>query len=149
LLTLGNGELRGEVEFEDSIEIPYECNIVQEDIVDEVFQDLSDSKALADTVILTPTNEHALRMNDAVIQKMPGIPKVYTSADRVICDDEREANQYPLEFLNSITPTGMPQHRLTLKPGGWCHHHAAQSRYQEGFVQWDMIGCPTTPFTCY
>ena len=24
---------------------------------------------------------------------------------------------YPLEFLNSITPSGMPQHKLKLKPG--------------------------------
>jgi hypothetical protein len=117
LLALGNGELQSDVEMEDAIEIPLQCNIIQDNIVDAVFQDLKDAEAMADTVILTPTNEKALRMNDAVLRKLPGVSKVYPSVDRVICDDEQEAAQYSLEFLNSITPSGMPPHNLSLKPG--------------------------------
>jgi hypothetical protein len=102
---------------EDAIEVPTQCNIVQDNIVDAVFQDVTDSQAMANTVILTPTNEQTLRINNAVLQKVPGVSKLYTSVDRVICDDEQEALQYPLEFLNSLTPSGMPPHCLSVKTG--------------------------------
>ena len=52
-----------------------------------------------------------------IINKLPGQAKSYFSSDSVICDDEEEANNYPLEFLNSITPSGMPPHQLLLKKG--------------------------------
>ena len=32
-------------------------------------------------------------------------------------DDDNKRAQYPIEFLNSLTPSGMPPHRLTLKVG--------------------------------
>ena len=48
---------------------------------------------------------------------MPGDSKVYTSADRAICDDQTEADNYPMEFINSLTPSGMPPISLCLKTG--------------------------------
>ena len=119
LLTLGDGELHCEesLEIPNSVRIPPQCTIAPDDIVDAIFSDFSDSEALTDTVILTPTNEYSLLINQSVINKMPGNVKVYTSADRVICDDEEEANNYPIEFINSLTPSGMPPHLLCLKPG--------------------------------
>ena len=75
LLSLGNGELPNIGELDDSIEIPSECNIVQNSIVDDIFDNLSNPIALANMIILTPTNEEALRLNDSVINKM-----VYVSA---------------------------------------------------------------------
>ena len=56
-------------------------------------------------------------MNQSVINTMPGDRKVYTSADRAICDDQTEADNYPMEFINSLTPSGMPPHSLCLKTG--------------------------------
>ncbi|XP_064641932.1 ATP-dependent DNA helicase PIF1-like [Lineus longissimus] len=115
---MGNRQLdNAHPDIPHSIRIPKECTIVKDNITDNVFQNLQDPRILTNTVILTPTNDHALRMNDTITRKLPGTPKTYASADRVICKDEEEAQQYPLEFLNSLTPTGMPPHRLILKPG--------------------------------
>ena len=119
LLKLGNGELSCSDSQcpPSSIIIPSQCNIVQGNIVDEVFPDLLDPRALTNTVILTPTNDSSLQLNDQVLKRVPGEPKTYLSNDKAICDDEEEANNYPIEFLNSITPSGMPPHRLILKRG--------------------------------
>ena len=35
----------------------------------------------------------------------------------MVCDDEEEENNYPIEFLNLLTPSGMPPHTFNLKPG--------------------------------
>jgi hypothetical protein len=119
LLSLGNGELECEPQqsVPNSIEIPPQCQVVENNIVDAVFTDVSDPKIISSTIILTPTNESSLHLNNLVIKKVPGLSKTYVSADKAICDDETEANNYPVEFLNSITPTGMPPHLLILKSG--------------------------------
>ena len=39
----------------------------------------------------------------------------YLSVDKIVTDDEQESALYTIEFLNSITPSGMPLHRLELK----------------------------------
>jgi hypothetical protein len=119
LLELGNGNLK--VDDKDappgSIQIPWQSNIVQDNIADHVFHDLSDIIKVTKSVILTPTNEASLKINNIVIKKVEGAPTEYLSADRVVCDDDQEANNYPVEFLHSITPSGMPPHRLILKSG--------------------------------
>lgn len=46
---------------------------------------------------------------------MPGEMKTYYSYDKIICDDEREVNNYPVEFLNSLNVSGLPPHKLSFK----------------------------------
>ena len=127
LLEVGNGSLRCDwaPHVPDTIVISEQCNILrgdsdalpEETIVNAVFTDVSDPSAIANTVILTPTNDASLGLNELVIRKVPGESREYISADVAICDDENEANNYPVEFLNSLTPSGMPPHRLNLKSG--------------------------------
>ena len=119
LLQLGNGNLKSQASpVPDLVEIPPQCNVACRDIIDDIFNDMSAPHAMANTVVLTPKNATALQLNDKVLKdKVPGELKTYISADKVICDDEEEANNYPLEFANSLTPTGMPPHRLLLKKG--------------------------------
>ena len=119
LLELGDGKLDCEesVQIPNSIRIPPQCTIIPDDMVSAIVTDFSDPEAITDSVILTPTNEYSLLMNQSVINTMPGDRKVYTNADRAICDDQTEADNYPMEFINSLTPSGMPPHSLCLKTG--------------------------------
>jgi ATP-dependent DNA helicase PIF1 len=47
-----------------------------------------------------------------MIDKFPGNGKVYHSFDNV---DDDSRNNYPVEFLNSMTPNGLPPHVLKVK----------------------------------
>ena len=125
LIGLGNDELQCEgCNIPDSVEIPSECNLISDDIADAVFPDISDPYANSKKVILTAKNDTALQVNEKVIEKIDGPLKTYFSADSIICEDEEEAVNYPVEFLNSLTPSGVPPHKLVLK---------LQGRIQGGF----------------
>ena len=118
LLKLGDGTMGAEgVQVPDAIEIPKDCN-VSNNIINDMFPIAADGRELADTVILSPTNETALMLNKQVLRtKVVGEEKVYHSADKAICEVDEEAANYPIEFLNSLTPSGMPPHQLLLKRG--------------------------------
>jgi len=89
-------------------------------LVDEIFgQHISteDISTLCIRRIFCPKNEHSLLVNEEVLQRLPGNEKVYTSVDEVQCEDGNDVTNYPTEFLNSLTPSGMPPHKLKLKIG--------------------------------
>ena len=119
LLQVGNGthETKPSEPFKASIKIP-DCCVVGDstDIVDTMYGNLGEAD-FASTVILTPTNEDSLTINNHVLERLPGKSRAYYSADDIECDEEKERQQYPMEYLNSITPSGMPPHALKLKVG--------------------------------
>jgi hypothetical protein len=120
-LKLGNGTLKSPRPdlLPHAVSIPGDCVVVgkNESLVSLLFGQVTSREELASTVILAPTNEHTLRLNLEVLDILPGNARLYLSADRACCDSEEEEAMYPIEFLNSITPTGMPPHRLVLKEG--------------------------------
>ncbi|KAG1702387.1 hypothetical protein GQR58_004511 [Nymphon striatum] len=67
--------------------------------------------------ILCTKNDVVDRINTAIVHRMtPHKPeRVYLSADAIIETDHSDL--YPNEFLNYITPAGLPPHQLTLKEG--------------------------------
>ena len=113
LLQLGNGALNDTSVQPETIEIPPAC-VCEGDLIDEIFS-ADDHSRLQERVILSPKNEHCLEVNERVLRTIPGEARTYLSADSVKCDDEEERQNYPTEFLNSLTPSGMPPHRLNLK----------------------------------
>ena len=62
--------------------------------------------------ILSTKNEYVAELNDMLIDRFPGEEKVYYSFDSVVDDPH---NHYQPEFLNSLTPNGLPPHILRLK----------------------------------
>ena len=114
LLELGNGTLKSSyVDELDMIDVPEECST--KDIVKSIFPDFSTDRT--SSVILTPKNDTSLKLNEEILDKLDGVSYEFLSCDRALCDDEEEAQNYPLEFLNSITPSGMPPHKLKVKMG--------------------------------
>ena len=86
-----------------------------DDLCKFVFQDLQHNFTnptwLCSRAIICPTNSAVNEVNDVMISKFPGESREYKSRDKVL---ENE-HQYPLEFINSITPSGFPPHVLNLK----------------------------------
>ena len=55
-------------------------------------------------------------INNTLLNRFPGDDvKTYNAIDSV--PNEDDATQYPLEFLNSLQPSGMPPYQLRLKIG--------------------------------
>ncbi|XP_065642498.1 ATP-dependent DNA helicase PIF1-like [Hydra vulgaris] len=119
LLQLGNGTtpVKEEDPFKGCIEIPEQCIIRENEmIVEKIFGD-ADQSNYSISVILTSTNVDSLSINEEVFECLLGEVKINLSADQIDTDDLNERNNFPVEFLNSLTPTGMPTLCLKLKIG--------------------------------
>ena len=121
LLSLGEGK---EEIFEElgqfGIKIPDEYIVeTKEDLIQNVFPCLGenhlDHSELIDGSIYTPLNVHAKEINDLCLEEISGAARTYLSADSVLEDDHRDV--VPLEYLNTITISGMADHDLSLKVG--------------------------------
>jgi hypothetical protein len=85
-------------------------------LIDCVFPDL-DSNAystqyMREHQILCTKNDYMDEINARMIDRFPGKATVFYSFDLV---DNDERNYYPQDFLNSITPNGLPPHELRIK----------------------------------
>ncbi|GFY47676.1 ATP-dependent DNA helicase [Trichonephila inaurata madagascariensis] len=116
LLHLGNGTLKNDCQLGENIGgIPEEC-IVRESIVEKIFGSSAfDTENLPGKAILRPKNEDSLKINEQVLARFPGQNVTYFNADSIISEDQEEQNNFQLDFINGITPSGMPPHVLNLK----------------------------------
>ena len=67
--------------------------------------------------ILTPTNTHVDALNELALSLMTGNIVELPSADEVQSAKDGEEVLFPVEFLHTIHPQGMPPHLLNLKIG--------------------------------
>ena len=68
--------------------------------------------------ILAPTNIKVDEVNKAIFETFDVSHQVtYLSIDEVDASTPEEQALWPLDFLNSLTPAGMPPHELKLVPG--------------------------------
>jgi hypothetical protein len=82
---------------------------------DHVSEDL---RYFCDRAILAPKNKDCDEINAQVLIRLPKTShSVYLSSDSVDAATEGERHLWPTDFLNTLTPSGMPPHELVLAPG--------------------------------
>eukprot|EP00106_Octopus_bimaculoides_P001508 XP_014768950.1 PREDICTED: ATP-dependent DNA helicase PIF1-like [Octopus bimaculoides] len=117
LLLLGNGSLNSVLQ-----DVPLHTADVptsfcyQTSLVPEISSNCKPEE-METQVILSPKNSDCLAINEKVLNIIPEALKTYLSTDPVSCNNEEKVQNYPFEFINSLTPSGMPPHRLNLKVG--------------------------------
>lgn len=129
ILDVGNGLVGGPNDGEAEIQIPDEFLITEgEDPIKsiisstypEVVENLHEPTYLQDRAILAPTHEQVDKINDRLLDMIPGDEVVYLSCDSVCESDRVEDDDNPLaspEFLNTLKFSGVPNHVLKLKIG--------------------------------
>ncbi len=91
------------------------------ELIDFVYDDLSDVESCAKKAILSGTNANIDDLNNMVLERIPGEAIELLSADSCIMDDNDPDNRFlPTEVLHTINEPGVPQHRLVLKKGCIC-----------------------------
>lgn len=84
----------------------------------DIFQTNVSTSMLSGRAIVCPKNETIQHINDIVMRKIPGVSKIYESADSIEFNGKQttEVNTfYPLEYLNGLTFPSIPAHSLLLK----------------------------------
>lgn len=67
--------------------------------------------------ILCPKNADVDSINENVLKVLEGNAVSYLSTDSIDNCGENDELNFPIEFLNSCCPSGMPLHKLNLKVG--------------------------------
>ena len=123
LLRIGGGTEEvngdGDVRLPDDICVPYTGDGKDLDrLIECIFPKLNENMASKDYItsraILSTRNERVDMINMKMISSFQGDEMVYHSFDSAIDDPH---NYYPSEFLNTLTPNGLPPHVLKLKIG--------------------------------
>ena len=123
LLRIGGGteEVNSDGEFRlpDEICVPYTGKASDLDtLISSIFPNLNENMLNKDYItsraILSTRNDWVDKINMKMIGTFQGGEIEYHSFDAAV-DDPR--NYYPAEFLNTLTPNGLPPHVLKLKVG--------------------------------
>ena len=120
VLEVGDGKIpsdnAGYIEIESQL-----GNIVAsvEELMSAVYPNLQNNftnfQWLRERAIMAPRNDTVNVINFNLLQIIPGEQKSFQSIDTVM--DLDQVVNYPVEFLNSLDPPGLPSHNLVLKIG--------------------------------
>jgi len=68
--------------------------------------------------ILTSRNDVALQINNVILDQLdPSTEHLAVSLDSIADPESGDVSNFPVEFLNSLTPSGLPPHKLRLRAG--------------------------------
>lgn len=119
LCNLGNGEILTHPQIgSDIIELPAISVAEPSTIIEDIYGNVSETiphLRLLNSVILAPKNDDCAFINNEILNRMPGEKKTYFSSDKIVSDDIHEHTNYPIEFLNSLSVSGIPPYNLALK----------------------------------
>ena len=65
--------------------------------------------------ILAPTNKQVEEINNMITESFPGVPFALHSSDELT--DNNDFQRYNIEYLNTLSSSELPRHRLFLKEG--------------------------------
>ena len=123
LLDIGAGNNLDERE---TVQLPEEMCLNDktiESLIESVYPGIGhgdkNAEYFLDHTILACRNDEVDEINEAVLAKFPGNACTLLSADSVQTQDGavNDDQPYPTEYLNSLTASGLPLSKLTLKPG--------------------------------
>ncbi|KAL5177308.1 ATP-dependent DNA helicase PIF1 [Glycine soja] len=129
IIDIGDGIIGDENDGYATIEIPQELLITEyndpiHSIISSTFPDLShhhnDREYFQTRAILASTNETIQQVNDYMLTMIPSEQMEYLSSDSVDKSETIESCHFlslTIEFLNSLTTSGLPNHCLKLKIG--------------------------------
>ncbi|XP_018487483.1 uncharacterized protein LOC108857982 [Raphanus sativus] len=130
ILDVGDGKLGGDNDGEVVISILEEFLITDgddpiESISKAVYGDVvslqqnREPKFFQERAILCPTNEDVNRINQHMLDKLPGEERIYLSSDSIDASDRFSRSDQALtpDFLNTIKVSGLPNHSIRLKVG--------------------------------
>ena len=114
LLRLGQGSIPNPVPIPPSIT----CDLT--DLIHFTFGDaLSNGNfnSFCSSCILCPRNEETFEINRRILSYQTGTERCFFSYDQAENEAGTANALYPVEYLNSITPSGFPEHKLCIKIG--------------------------------
>ena len=123
LLDIGAGN---NLDASETIQLPEEMCLNDrtiESLINSVYPGIGHGDKSAeyflDHTILACKNDEVDEINEAVLAKFPGNAHTLLSADSIQTQDGavNDYQPYPTEYLNSLTASGLPLAKLTLKPG--------------------------------
>ncbi|ONM39160.1 hypothetical protein ZEAMMB73_Zm00001d043823 [Zea mays] len=123
LLRVGGGTEEanndGDVRLPDEVCVPYTGNDRDLDrLIDDIYpnlnENMSNTSYITSRAILSTRNDWVDMINMRMIDCFQGEQMMYHSFDTAMDDPN---NYYPSEFLNTLTPNGLPPHVLKLKVG--------------------------------
>ncbi|GBM53062.1 hypothetical protein AVEN_55636-1 [Araneus ventricosus] len=105
----------GEVKSGDNVMLPDICYTSEQNPAKQLYGDLNLStimaKELKGQAILALTNNASIYINNQVLLCLPRKTIVYEAVDDIVSDDPSDRLTFPVEFLDSLTPTGMPPYK--------------------------------------
>ncbi|AQL01280.1 hypothetical protein ZEAMMB73_Zm00001d044992 [Zea mays] len=109
----------GDVRLPDEVCVPYTGNDRDLDrLIDDIYpnlnENMSNTSNITSRAILSTRNDWVDMINMRMIDRFQGEQMMYHSFDTAVDDPN---NYYPSEFLNTLTPNGLPPHVLKLKVG--------------------------------
>jgi ATP-dependent DNA helicase PIF1 len=123
LLRVGGGTEEanhdGDVRLPDEVCVPYTgsdrgLDRLIDDIYPNLNENMSNTSYITSRAILSTRNYWVDMINMRMIDRFQGEQMMYHSFDTAVDDPN---NYYPSEFLNTLTPNGLPPHVLKLKVG--------------------------------
>lgn len=120
LILLGNGDLTNDYGLgENIVQIP-QSFICTNSLISEIFGEnltVEDVPKLSKKAILCPKNDEVNKIKEEVLKLLEGETTTYLSTDTIDDANAEDKENYQVEFLNELPPSGMPLHKMNLKVG--------------------------------